>query len=95
MTTVAEQLTACQQAHARYRSVHGMTRGRDKAAMRTEVEAAKAALDAAEQADPQHLDPAWASFEAAMKGKTPGTLSSFYVFYLASMEEKTQMDPVS
>lgn len=91
--SVAEQLAAATTAHKRYRALHGTTRGKDKAGMVAAVAGAKVALEAAEEADPTHADPAWASFEVAMKGQVPGTLLAFYAWYLASPDEKTQMEP--
>ena len=90
--TVAEQLAAAQQAHARYRQL-AAKRNRDAAAIRTALQEANAALLAADAADPTHADEAWSAYLAATKGKSPETMLAFYAWALASPEEKARMEP--
>ena len=89
MSTIDALLAESRAAHQRFQHASGPNDGRgnieqpDDEEAAVAIEAALQARQAAEIADPGHLDPAWADDQAANKGVSSDTLIAFYRDYTA------------
>lgn len=82
--TVAEHLAASRDAHVRYRTLHDASRNTSTADMKDAIQTALDARLAADAADPDHTDAAWAIDVFEGKTVSHADLIAFYESYLAA-----------